>query len=193
MLLDDRLIRDAQAAGRVTAELNRRMLDLIAYAVTTGSEAVLLGCSMYGGAVETARLEHGVPVLGSDEALFAEISRGGFEAPLLLGPLPQAVDDSVDRLREALREDGSTSKVVGRAVEGAAATVAAGDPGRLHDLLLDAIRPHLGTVDAVALGNFSISPARERLQAELDIPVLSPTELAAERLRQQLIPSRRDQ
>jgi len=183
MLLDDRLIRDAQTAGGVTPELNQRMLDLIGYAVRSGSEAVLLACSMYGAAVETARFEHGIPILGSDEALFAEVARRPLEAVLLLGPLQQAVNDSVDRLQRGLAAQGSTTLVVGRTVEGASCAVAAGDMDRLREVLLEAVRPHLGTVDAVVLGNFSITPAAERLQAELDIPVLSPTGLAGRHLR----------
>ena len=201
MLLDDRLIRDAQAVGEVTPELTQRMLALIAYAVGAGADAVLLSCSMYGGAVAEARARHGIPVLGSDEALFDAVATGGFGRVLLLGPLRQAVADSVSRLCEVLDASGADCEVIGCDVDGAAAAVAAGDADALHELLLAAALPYMGThgaegvdasgargpVDAVVLANFSISPARERLARVLDVPVLSPTELAVARLRAELV------
>ncbi|WP_076258562.1 aspartate/glutamate racemase family protein [Intrasporangium flavum] len=200
MLLDDRLIRDAQAAGEVTPALNQRMLDLIAYAVAAGADAVLLSCSMYGGAVAEARARHGIPVLGSDEALFEEVATSGFARVLLLGPMRQAVADSVSRLRGVLDASRAACEVVGRPVDGAAAAVAAGDADTLHELLLAAALPYVrtegsqrtdtdgtgGPVDAVVLANFSISPARARLADALGVPVLSPTELAAARVRAEL-------
>ncbi|MFE9644373.1 hypothetical protein ACFYO0_09645 [Streptomyces sp. NPDC006365] len=97
-LLDDRLISDAEASGGLTPALSDRMLSLIAYAVHGGADAVLLSCSMYGPVLEQARREHRLPMLSSDEALFAEVARRRFGSVLLLGHLIPAVQDSVNRL-----------------------------------------------------------------------------------------------
>src|SRR4051794_30256950 len=71
-LLDDRLVRDADAAGGLTEELRDRMSTLIAYAIDGGADAVQIACSMYGP-VATAEVR-AVPVLPSDAAVFDEVA-----------------------------------------------------------------------------------------------------------------------
>lgn len=187
-LVDDRLIRDAEAAGHVTAELSLRMLSLIRYAVGGGAEAVLLSCSMYGPVLDHARRDYDVPMLSSDEELFDEVARRSFGSVLLLGPLAPAVEDSVTRLREVLsRSTGApTTRIIGQMADGAVAAATRGDNEELVRVLKAAASPHLKDVDAVVLGNFSLAPAREGLQDVLQIPVLSAPELAAARLRRSL-------
>jgi Asp/Glu/hydantoin racemase len=187
-LLDDRLISDAEAAGGLTPALSRRMLALIDYAVRGGAEAVLLSCSMYGPVVEEARRDHDLPMLSSDEELFAEVSRRSFGSVLLLGPLAPAVEDSVTRLRDVLnRSTGApTTRIVGQVADGAVAATACGDIEKLVRVLQSAASPHVPDVDAVVLGNFSLAPARDGLEGVLQLPVLSAPALAAARLRRSL-------
>ena len=187
-LVDDRLIRDADAAGGLTPALSSRMLNLIEYAVTGGAEAVLLSCSMYGPVLEHARHDYDVPMLSSDEELFDEVARRSFRSVLLLGPLAPAVEDSVTRLREVLsRSTGAaTPRIIGQMADGAVTATTRGDKEELVRVLTSAASPHLKDVDAVVLGNFSLAPAREGLEAALQIPVLSAPELAAARLRRSL-------
>lgn len=188
-LMDDRLISDAEAAGGLTPELSARMASLIDYAVKGGADAVLLSCSMYGPVVQQERRGSDVPMLSADEELFTEVARRGYRSVLLLGPLPPAVQDSVDRLRAVLAATpaSATTVVVGEVATGAHALVASGDLQGLERLLAATATPHLEDVDAVVLGNFSLAPAREGVERSLGKPVLSPPLLAAAQLRARVV------
>jgi hypothetical protein len=188
-LLDDRLVTDAETAGGLTPALANRMTALIEYAVSGGADAVLLACSMYGPVVDRLRRTGSVPMLSSDEELFAEVARRGFGSVLLLGPLPPAVQDSVDRLCTVLGRSTTSARtqVIGKVVSGAPAAVAAGDVPALERVLASAASAHVKDVDAVVLANFSLAPARAGLERALRMPVLSPPLLAASALREHVV------
>ncbi|MFG2964898.1 MULTISPECIES: aspartate/glutamate racemase family protein [unclassified Streptomyces] len=187
-LLDDRLISDAERAGGITPALSDRMLSLIGYAVHGGADAVLLSCSLYGPVLEQARQEHGLPLMSSDEGLFAEVSHRRFDRVLLLGHLAPAVQDSVERLLRILSatEDGEHTEVTGHTASGAATAAARGDLDALEKSLTEAATPYLQEVDAVILGMFSLSPARAGVEKALGLPVLSAPLLAARSLREKV-------
>ncbi|TYB56596.1 aspartate/glutamate racemase family protein [Nonomuraea sp. PA05] len=180
-LLDDRLVTEADAAGGMTPALARRMLALIDHAVRGGADAVLLSCSMYGPVAGLARRVHEVPVIGSDEAMFAEVARRS-GAVLVLGSLESAAADSARRLREVA--DGVEVRAL--AAPGAAAAAAAQDWPDLTDALARAAQPLLGEAELVLLGQYSISPVHAELAARLGTPVLSPPLAAARALREAL-------
>jgi Asp/Glu/hydantoin racemase len=184
-LLDDRLIAEAEAAGGLTPALRHRMRTLIGHAVDGGADAVLLSCSMYGPVAVEAAAGYPVPVLASDQALFETVSEhvtGGMTRVAVLGPIRAGVDDTVARLRERL--PSADAVVTGTVVDSVHA--AAGDLPRLEHLVADAARRVETTADVIVLGQFSISPAQPAVQAAVDVPVLSPTHLAADVLRARL-------
>ena len=72
-LLDGSLSKDVAAAGSLGPSFDRRMLDLCAYALGTGSEAVLFTCSAFGRSIEACQAAHpGVAVLKPNEAMMVE-------------------------------------------------------------------------------------------------------------------------
>ncbi|MFJ8716159.1 aspartate/glutamate racemase family protein [Streptomyces violaceus] len=187
-LLDDRLLSGAEAADGLTPALSDRMLSLISYAVHGGADAVLLTCSLYGPVLEQARREHGLPMLSSDEELFAEVSRRRFGSVLLLGHLAPAVQDSVNRLKRVLSstERGERTEVTGHTASGAAMAAAHEDLDALEKSLTAAATPYLKEVDALILGMFSLSPAGAGMEKALGLPVLSAPLLAARVLREKV-------
>ena len=132
-----------------------------------------------------------MPVLASDQALFVVAEHvtchdrhsgraGGWRCS---GRSGRAVDDTVARLRGQLA--GEEVAVTGTVVDGVHA--AAGDLPQLVPLVVDAARRVEPSADVIVLGQFSISPAQSAVQAAVDVPVLSPTHLAADVLRARLI------
>jgi Asp/Glu/hydantoin racemase len=163
------------------------MLSLIAHAVHGGADAVLLACSLYGPVLEVARREHRLPMLSSDEELFAEVARGRYERVLLLGYLAPAVEDSVNRLTRllAVTEGTERTQVIGHTSARAAEAVARDDLDALEKSLTEAAIPYLDA-DAVVLGTFALSPAHTGVQSALGLPVLSAPLLAACALRERV-------
>ncbi|MBE1536948.1 Asp/Glu/hydantoin racemase [Actinomadura algeriensis] len=184
-LLDDRLVSEADSAGGTTPALRRRMLALIDHAVRGGADAVLLSCSMYGPVAGLARQLHALPVLGSDQAMFAEIVRRAPDRAVVIGSLTSAVADSVARLEAAL--GASPTQVTGVMADGAAAAASAGDREALADALAQAARPHIDEGALFLLGQYSLTPAHAVLAERLGRDVLSPPLMAARLLRQRLL------
>jgi len=182
-ILDDRLLVDADVRGGVTAELDERMARLIRHAAIEGADGILLTCSVYGSVAHRLAAEIGVPLMAPDDALFAAVADGGFASILLLSPAAGPLADSSERLSEHLRGAGLSTTVAGAAVEGAADAARSGDLDRLVALLEAAYRERVGSVDAVVLGQYSLSPAAEALSERIGVPVLAGPGRAARALR----------
>jgi hypothetical protein len=189
-LLDDRLVTDAEAAGGLVAPLRRRMLSLIGHAISGGADGVLLTCSMYGPVARLATQLWERPVAGSDEAMYQRVVAERPARVAVLGSLETAVADSADRLRRVLADGGvAGTGVVGVLCPGAAAAASAGDGAALLSSLRAAAEPLAGEVDLFLLGQYSLAPALDELQAALEVPVWSPPHVAADVLARRLRPA----
>ena len=200
-LLDDRLVSDAERAGGLVPPLRRRMLSLIGHAVAGGADGVLLTCSMYGPVARLAAQLWDRPVAGSDEAMYERVAAERPARVAVLGSLETAVADSADRLRQVLAGDGATgppgtagpgshaTEVVGVLCPGAAAAASAGDGAALLSSLRAAAGPLAGEVDLFLLGQYSLTPVLDELQAVLEVPVWSPPHVAADALARRLDPT----
>ncbi|MDX3100914.1 hypothetical protein [Nonomuraea angiospora] len=180
-LLDDRLLADAERAGGVDEKLRDRMEALIGIAVAGGAHAVLLTCSQYGAVAHERRFasDSPVPIFGSDDGAFAEVTELAPRNLLVVASLGSAATDTKRRLGRALTEAGVECTVETRVT----ATSGHGDGvARLSPLPDDAS----DTYDAVLLAQYSLAPVARALRAELDIPVISPPTAAATALRKRL-------
>ncbi|GAA2532876.1 aspartate/glutamate racemase family protein [Streptomyces levis] len=181
-ILDDRLLTDADSRGGLDSELRRRMQRLITHALTEDVDAVLLTCSLYGPVAQQTHAD--VPVMAPDEAAFADIAAAGYASVLVLASVDTARDDSVERLRTALRDAGADSRVVGLSVPAAMAATKAGDHDALVATLAEACVNLPDDVEAVFLAQYSLAPAGAALHEALGVPVVSgPKSAAAALLR----------
>lgn len=188
-ILDDRLLVDADRRGGLDAGLRRRMRRLIEHALAEEADAVLLTCSLYGPVAQETHA--GIPVLAPDEAAFADIAAAGYASVLVLASFDGARDDSVERLKKALREAGAISRVAGLSVPAAMAATKAGDHDALVTTLVDACVDRPADVEAVFLAQYSLAPAGDALQQAAGIPVVSGPRSAANALRR-LVSARHD-
>jgi predicted nucleotidyltransferase len=183
-LLDDLLISQAQEAGAVTSPLRARMERLIEHAISGGADAVLLTCSMYGPVAHDVVGSAGVPVLASDDALFAAVTELRPRRVAVLGPNRAGLDDTVARLRSHLGAD--KAEITAVVVEGAAGAASAGDLAELERLVTAVARAVERDADVIVLGQFSLSPAARTAAEAVSVPVLSPPHLAADALHARL-------
>src|SRR6266568_7188093 len=68
-MVDESLIRDTIAAGRLTKSTIRRMVSMIGSAHEGGADAVMVTCSSIGPGVKVAREVYDFPVLRVDEPM----------------------------------------------------------------------------------------------------------------------------
>jgi Asp/Glu/hydantoin racemase len=178
-LLDDRLLVEADERGGVTGELAERMSRLIRHAVAEGADGILLTCSIYGAVAHSLAAEIGVPIFAPDDAAFATAVTGGYKSILVISPAPGPLADSVDRLATAAGAAGIELSIVGAVAEGAAAAARKGDLAELTAALHRAFSSNDATIDAILLGQYSISPAASALAEMTGLPVLAGPERAA--------------
>jgi Asp/Glu/hydantoin racemase len=179
-LLDDSLSADLARVGHLDAAMHVRFQRLAGYALNCGCEAILFTCSAFGPCIEAvARVHAHVPVLKPNEAMVAQATARGGRIGLVasfaptLASMPSEFPTDTD-LRMAL-------------AEGALDALNAGDAAA-HDALVAAAARSLVAqgCSTIALAQFSLARARERVAAECGVPVLTTVHSAVAELRRRL-------
>jgi hypothetical protein len=185
-ILDDRLVTDADRAGRLTPELRNRMKTLIQYAIDGGADAVQLSCSMYGPIAFEAAESYPVAVLASDQAMFDHVAALRPDRVGVLGSLASAAADSADRLTAWLYTAGITSTVDHQVIRGAADAAGRRDREALQQSVGAAVTDMAESVDLIVLAQYSLAPSLPALAKAVTVPVLSPPHPAAAALARTL-------
>ncbi|HEX9466419.1 MAG TPA: aspartate/glutamate racemase family protein [Alphaproteobacteria bacterium] len=157
-LLDDALARDLAAAdGKITMEINSRIIDLSRYAMATGANGILYTCSAFGQSIKAAALLAPIPVLRPNEAAVDAALDAGSRVALLATFLP-TVGMMKAEVEVRARERNLTPTIEARHVAGALEALQAGRPEE-HDALVAKAAADLPPVDALVLAQFSMTRA----------------------------------
>ena len=185
-LLDDALPADLERAGGVDAAMERRFVALARCAVDAGADAVLFSCSAFGNAIEAARDAVPVLVMKPNEAMVADAVAGGGPVALLATFAPTLDSMRPEFEAEAARQ-GRQLKMRVAHVPGALAALQAGDAERHDALIAEAAVRHGGGDAVVALAQFSMARAAERVRAATATNVLTTPDTAVAALRRRLV------
>lgn len=177
-LLDDSLSSDLAAAGRITDDITRRFLELSAYAVSTGADAILFTCSAFGPCIEVCAAKYpNIPVLKPNEAMIEEIAVMARRVGLLATFAP-----TLDSMPPEF-PPGMT--VVPKLAEGALAALDRGDVHE-HDRLAALAAADLRDCDVIALAQFSLARAADAVAIATGLKVLTTPDCAVLKLRRLL-------
>ncbi len=184
-LLDDALPADLERAGGVDAAMERRFVALTRYAVDAGADGVLFTCSAFGRAIEAARDAVPLPVMKPNEAMVAAaVARGGPIA--LLATFAPTLDSMRPEFEAEAARQGRPLDLRTAHVAGALAALQAGDAER-HDALIAEAAVRHGGGALVALAQFSLARAAERVRAATGGTVLTTPDTAVLELRRRLL------
>lgn len=181
-LLDDSLSADLATSNRgLDAAMQQRFLDLAAYAVGTGADAILFTCSAFGPCIEAVKRQHpDIPVLKPNEAMIAEAQALGCRVGLIasfaatLNTMPQEFDPSTELDTQL--------------VEAALEALNQGQGERHDTLVLDAAQQLVARgAQVIALAQFSMARAAPLLRQSLSVPVLTTPGSAITALRRALL------
>lgn len=188
-LLDDSLSSDLAAEGTLTDAIIDRFLTLARYARETGTgqgktDAILFTCSAFGPAIDAVKQDLDVPVLSPNEAAFDEALAIGGRVGLAV-TFPPSESALTKELESASVHQGVSLDVVSVVADGALKALQEGDPAQHDDLIADAVNA-LTDVSCVILGQFSMARAAPKVEARVDVPVITTPAAAVSRLRQLL-------
>jgi len=180
-LLDDSLSADLAASGRgLDAAMHARFARLAQYAVDCGSQGILFTCSAFGPCIEAVARQHApLPVLKPNEAMVTDaVALGG----------PVGLIASFAPTLQSMPPEFPAGTVLHTAlVAEALAALNAGDGAR-HDALVAEAGEQLRQQGAqvIALAQFSMARARDRVAARTGLPVLTTVDSAVRALRGRL-------
>jgi Asp/Glu/hydantoin racemase len=184
-MVDESLIKNTIAAGRLTKPTARRVLSQIQSAEQAGADAVMVTCSSIGQAVSDSRPFIDIPVLRIDEAMAeAAVAQGGRIG--VAATLRTTLDPTLELLEATARRDDKSIETVACLCEGAFEAVISGETDR-HDLLVrEALQKLMKRVDLVVLAQASMARVLSSIPVN-GTPILTSPRLAVESARLQFL------
>jgi len=177
-LLDDSLSADLARDGKLTDAMTERFLSIGRYAASTGTDGILFTCSAFGPCIEAVAGERApMPVLKPNEAMIEEAVKAGPKVGLLSSFPPT--------LASMPREFPASIQLTPKLAEGAMAALDRGDRAE-HDRLVVEASKDLRDCDVIALAQYSMAPAAEKVAQATGRPVLTTPDSAVMKLKRML-------
>ncbi|MFI7228275.1 aspartate/glutamate racemase family protein [Nonomuraea angiospora] len=178
-IVDDSLIKNTIAAGRLTPRTARRVAGHIGSAEAAGADHILVTCSSIGAAVEAAEPLTGVPVTRVDRPMADRAVSLGRRIGVL-ATLSTTLDPTADLVRRRAAATDKEISLTARVCEGAFEALMGGDAAT-HDARVAGALAELGAeVDVIVLAQASM--ARVAGTVEAPVPILASPPLAMEHL-----------
>jgi Asp/Glu/hydantoin racemase len=185
-MVDESLIQETIAAGKLQKSTIRRLIGLVASAEAAGASAALVTCSSIGPAATLAKQLFEIPVLRIDEAMAETAVRQAHKIGVL-ATLRTTLDPTTALLREKAAAANRKVELVECLCEEAFPAVLAGDTATHDRLLRKALVEDLKGVDLIVLAQASMARVLTTMPADaVHAPVISSPELAVLSVRSAL-------
>jgi Asp/Glu/hydantoin racemase len=179
-LVDDSLIKDVIAHGRLRPQTARRVAQHVAAAEDAGADYILVTCSSIGAAVETAATLATVPVLRVDQPM-ADRAVATARRIGVIATLPTTHEPTADLIGRRAVAAGKEVELTARLCAGAFDALMGGDAATHDAMVADALKELASQVDVVALAQASMARVVDKLpDADRRIPILASPPLAVE-------------
>lgn len=170
-IVDDSLLNDVRAAGRLTPEVASRIHSYMANAQAMRVDVILNACSSVGEAVDWVRNFVSTPIVKIDEAMAEEASSIGPRIGVV-ATVSTTLEPTVRLIKKKAGECGRNVEVTERIAEGAFEALLSGDGARHDQILKSTISTLAEQVDVVVLAQVSMARLVPQLKG-VRIPVLS--------------------
>jgi len=187
-LVDEGLLRDILASGKLTPGMARRFGLLASFAEESGAEVVMLTCSSLAPLVDEARDMVKVPLLKVDEAMADEAVKLGERIGVIatahttLGPTSGLI-----KQRAALPGKKVEVEVETVLCEGAFDALRRGDAETHDRIVKEKLNELMGRVEVIVLAQASIARTVAQIpEGERKVPILSSPRLGVQRLKEKL-------
>ena len=184
-IVDDSLLPDVIAEGKISPAVTRRMCAYVVAAEVAGADAVLSLCSSLGPAIDVARPLVSIPVIKIDEAMAEKVAREA-ERVGVMATVATTLGPTVSLIEGKAAAMGKGVDIRQRLVKGAFEILMGGDRHR-HDAMVSAAAQELAPqVEVLVLAQASMTRLVPRLQAETGLPILTSPRLGIEYTRRVL-------
>ena len=185
-IVDETLLREATAEGRVSVDVARRLFAHLAAAERHGADAIVVTCSSVGDVVDAARSFAAVPLIRIDQAMAEQAVERGSRIGVL-ATLQSTLGPTAGLIRRSAQAAERPVEVRDRVSDGAFEALRGGDTGRHDELVRAGLRELLGWAEVVVLAQASMARVVETLSdEERTTPILSSPRLGMERVAQLL-------
>lgn len=185
-IVDDSLIKNTIASGKLTPSTSRRVVNYAASAQEAGADFILFTCSSIGPAVETAAALTGVPVLRVDQPMADKAVQIGKRIGVV-ATLSTTLEPTSDLVRRRAVAAGKTIEIKSVLCEGAFDALMSGDTESHDQKVSDALKNLVNEVDVIVLAQASMSRVVDSLTAtDKKVPILASPPIAMEYLQKVL-------
>jgi Asp/Glu/hydantoin racemase len=185
--LDESLIKNTVAAGKMEKASIRQIMAHIQSARDAGADALLLTCSSVGKAIDIARQLFDFPLLRVDEPMAQEAIRIGQRIGVL-ATLRTTLEPTTQLLKDTAAALGQDREIIPTLCEGAYDAVTSGNPARHDQLVAESLTALVPRVDAIVLAQASMARVVRQIPPEaITVPVLSSPRSGVERARDILL------
>ncbi|MED1796265.1 aspartate/glutamate racemase family protein [Brevibacillus nitrificans] len=170
-LMDEGLLLAVNEQGGITPEILQRFEDLVHKAVDSGTDGVLLSCSVFSPYVPDIQKKYTIPILSVDEAMLARAvllgGRIGVVATVVTaGPTTKGL------LEQFAQASGKAVQVDVEIVPEAFEALKKGDLEQHNRLIQERAKKLAEKADVLVLAQISMARAAAQLK-EIGIPVLT--------------------
>lgn len=184
-ILDDSLIGDVIAAGKMTPAVLERIHQYCRIGADMGVDVIWETCSSVGISVDYIQPFFDIPVLRIDRPMIEQAVRQG-ERIGVLATLPTTLQPTMDLLKVVAEERGKDISIINGLAEGAFEALCEGDSHTHDGIILESAQRIAQSCDTIVLAQGSMARMEVPLREKTGIPVLSSISLGLESLKSYL-------
>jgi Asp/Glu/hydantoin racemase len=188
-LLDEALYQDVDELGTTSPAMKARVKSLFSHCVLSNADGIIFTGSTFGPLVSAVRSTVSIPVLKADEAM-AELAVRNGNRILVICTAERALPVISANIEAAADAAGTRPQIKELWIEGAKEAIAANDMDTHDRLVADAVgkAADFEKYDVIALGQLSMIPALQRLNAGVAERILTSATASARKIREMLSP-----
>jgi Asp/Glu/hydantoin racemase len=172
-IVDESLIGNTIAAGKLTANTSKRVAQYIQSAEEAGADMVLVTCSSIGLAVEAARPFVSIPVRRIDEPMADQAVQIGNRIGVI-ATLSTTLEPTIALVQARATAQNKSPEIISHLCDGAFQAVIGGDTDTHDRIVAAGLRQLIPQVDVVVLAQASMARVVDILSDnEKTVPILS--------------------
>ena len=166
-IMDDSLLKDTLAAGKMTPTIASRMLDYAQTAQASGADGVIVTCTSVNEATAFIRPLLNIPIVNIEEPVAQEAVTNGKRIGVLatLPTSPAAIGRTITRYAN---EMGKDIEIVNCVADGAFDVLCAGDRAKHDEMVNETLYRLAKEVDVIAFAQISMSLLKHEA---VDVPL----------------------